>query len=388
VGALSALLRAQGNLAISLLGTALVAVVFQPLRGRLQRGVNRLIYGERDDPYAVLSRLGRRLEVTLAPDAVLPTIAQTVREALKLPYAAIALTRDDTFVVAAASGALVDAALHLPLIYQHETVGELVIAARSRGEAFNATDRRLLDDLVRQAGIAVHAVRLTTDLQRSRERLVTTREEERRRLRRDLHDGLGPRLGAQMLRIGAARQLLAGDPKGTDALLAALETDVEAALADIRRLVYDLRPPTLDELGLIGAIRESAMQYGLQQATMDGAPDVGAPRVMVEAPEQLPPLSAAVEVAAYRIMQEALTNVVRHADAHWCVICLALDEARGTLRITVTDDGVGIPATHRAGVGLTSMRERATELGGIFAVETPPTGGTRVSAHLPLPPPG
>ena len=154
-------------------------------------------------------------------------------------------------------------------------MGELVLAARSRGEAFSATDRRLLDDLARQAGIAVHAVRLTADLQRSRERLVTTREEERRRLRRDLHDGLGPRLGAQMLRIGAARQLLARDPKGTDDLLAALETDVAAALADIRRLVYDLRPPTLDELGLVGAIRESAMQYGSQQATMDGAPDAG-----------------------------------------------------------------------------------------------------------------
>jgi len=166
-------------------------VLVQPLRQRLQRGVNRLLYGERDEPYAVLSRLGRRLEGTLAPDAVLPAIVETVAGALKLPYAAIALREGECLAVVAAFGQPVGDPLRLPLVYRHEAVGELLLAPRAPGEPFSPADRRLLDDLARQAGVAAHAVRLTADLQRSRERLVTLREEERRRLRRDPHDGLG-----------------------------------------------------------------------------------------------------------------------------------------------------------------------------------------------------
>lgn len=372
-----ALLNARGNLALALLGTASVAVLFQPLRERLQRGVNRLMYGERDDPYAVLSRLGQRLEATLAPDAVLAAIVQTVREALKLPYAAIALEENGALVVAATSGTPSEMTLRLPLLYQHEVVGELSVAARSRGETFGPTDRRLLDDLARQAGVAAHAVRLTADLRRSRERLVSAREEERRRLRRDLHDGLGPQLGAQMLKVGAARYLIVADPTAAAALLDGLEMDLQTSLADIRRLVYDLRPPTLDELGLVGAIREAVVPYRNQGAN--------ALAVTIDAAERLPPLSAAVEVAAYRIAQEAVTNVARHADARACTIALALDDATRTLVVTITDDGVGIPAARHVGVGLNSMLERATELGGTFVVETPSAGGTRVVARLPLP---
>lgn len=380
-----ALLNARGNPALALLGTASVAALFQPLRERLQRGVNRLMYGERDDPYAVLSRLGQRLETTLAPDAVLDTVVETVRDALKLPFAAIALRKDDILIVAATAGTPTETVLRLPLLYQHEEVGELSVAPRARGEPFGPMDRRLLDDLARQAGIAAHAVRLTADLRHSRERLVTAREEERRRLRRDLHDGLGPRLGAQILKIGAARQLLARDVIATDVLLAEMENDVGAALADIRRLVYNLRPPTLDELGLAAAIRESAVQYRIGNAT-GTEPDRGGLQIAVDISDPLPPLSAAVEVAAYRIVQEALMNVVRHANARRCAIRLAVDDATRTLAVTITDDGVGLPPTRRAGVGLTSMRERATELGGIFAVGLAPTGGTCVTARLPLPP--
>ena len=376
VGALGAVLHARGSLALSLLATALVAVLFQPLRGRLQRAVNRAMYGERDDPYAVLSRLGQRLEATIAPDAVLATIVQTVREALKIPYAAIALHEDGALAIAATSGLPSEIALRLPLVYQHETAGELAVAARARGEAFAPTDRRLLEDLARQAGVAAHTVRLTADLRRSRERLVTAREEERRRLRRDLHDGLGPALGAQMLKVGAARQLVAEDPRAAEMVLAGLETDVQDALADIRRLVYGLRPPTLDELGLIGAIREAVTPYRSQHE--------GGLRIAIATPECLPPLPAAVEVAAYRIVHEALTNVARHANAHTCTIALALDDATRSLMVTIADDGVGIPASRHAGVGLTSMRERATELGGTFAIETPAAGGTRLVARLPL----
>jgi signal transduction histidine kinase len=234
--------------------------------------------------------------------------------------------------------------------------------------------------LTRQAGVAIHAVRLTNELQRSRERLVATREEERRRIRRDLHDGLGPALSSAMLKLGAARRLLPFDSPADD-LIVEVRNDMRATVADVRRLVYDLRPPALDQLGLVLAIRDYAEQCGNPNETGGE----GGLRVTVEAPEQLPPLPAAVEVAAYNIAREALTNAARHAQARTCHVRLALEDApeRSELRLEIADDGVGLPAGHRVGVGLSSMRERAEELGGTCIIESPPEGGTRVLARLP-----
>jgi signal transduction histidine kinase len=371
VGGLGALLQGRGNLLISLLAAGMVAVLFAPLKERLQRDVNRLMYGERDDPYKVLSRLGERLEGTLVPEAVLPTVVRTVREALKLPYVAIALREGGGSVIAAESGTSTNQPLRLPLVHQGETVGELLLAPRAPGEGLAPTDRRLLDDLARQAGVAVHAVRLTNDLQRSRERLVTARE-ERRRLRRDLHDGLGPSLGSLPLKLDVAGDLVDRDPATARALIRGLKEQAQSAVTDIRRLVYALRPPALDDLGLIGAIGESAAQYA-----QNGL------RVSVEAPQELPPLPAAVEVAAYRIAQEAMTNVVRHAAARQCSVSLALDEEAGGLHLEIRDDGRGLSSERGRGVGIASMRERAEELGGSCVVESPPEGGARVRATLP-----
>ncbi len=364
--------RRQDNWLVSLLAVGIIAVLFQPLRERLQRGVNRLMYGERDDPYAVLSRLSRRLEATLAPDAVLSTVVETIAQALKLPYVAMALKQDDEFAVAAVSGRPVGGELfRLPLVYQGETVGELHLAPRGRGEVFTPADRRLLEDLARQAEVAVHAVRLTTDLQRARERLVTAREEERRRLRRDLHDGLGPQLASQTLVLDAVGRLLERDPRAAAALLQDLRAQSQSSIAGIRRLVYNLRPPALDDLGLIAALRELAEQCAHAET-----------RIAIDAPDALPPLPAAVEVACYRIVQEALTNMVRHARARACTVRLEVADA---LSVEVADDGRGLPADLRPGVGLRSMRERAEELGGSCVVEPAPGGGTRVRALLPLP---
>lgn len=371
VGYLGALFHADGNLLISLVAAGLVAVLFAPLRDRLQRGVNRLMYGERDDPYAVISRLGERLEATLAPEAALQTIVDTVAQALKLPYAAITLKQGGEFVRAAEHGMPPQEPVVIPLTYQGEPVGQLILAPRSPGETFFSSDKRLLEDLARQAGVAVHAVRLTAELQHSREQLVTAREEERRRLRRDLHDGLGPRLAAQTLKAGSARSLYPRDSAAADALLSDLETDMEAAIAEVRRLVYDLRPPALDELGLVGAVREVAIQY-----------ESGGLRISVKAPERLPPLPAAVEVAAYRIATEALTNVVRHAHGKDCVVRLSLEDG---MVLEVIDDGVGVPPHRSPSIGLTSMRERVEELGGSLAVVSGDAGGTVVRARLPLP---
>jgi signal transduction histidine kinase len=377
VGYLGAVFRVERNLLVSLAATGIVAVIFAPLRERLQRGVNRLMYGERDDPYAVISRLGQRLESTLAPNAVLPAVAGMVREALRLPYAAIEVERDGGFEPAAVSGEQVADPLRLPLVYGGETVGRLVLGVRPGEKSFSSPDRRLLDDLARQIGVAVHAWRLTdealklsADLQRSRERLVTAREEERRRLRRDLHDGLGPQLASLTMRAEAARDLVGTRPDHAEALLGDLMDGAQEAVADVRRLVYALRPPALDALGLVGALRSHASRQE------------GGLRVEVESPDELPPLPAAVEVAAYRIALEALNNAFRHADARCCAVRLALGD--GALELVVSDDGQGIGAERGAGVGLHSMRERAEELGGTFAVGPGPARGTRVEARLPL----
>jgi signal transduction histidine kinase len=378
VGSLGLLLQTGGSLLISLLGTGFIAVSFQPLRERLQRGVNRVMYGERDDPYAVLGRLSERLEVVAASQSVLPTIVETVAEALKLPYVAIALKDGEQFIVAAEYIRFPKAVSQdhgtmeiLLLVYQLETIGELVLAPRAPGESFSQTDRRLLETIARQAGIAAYNVRLTQDLQHSRERLVTTREEERRRLRRDLHDGLGPVLAAMSFKLDAVHNLADRDASAVKRMSTELKAQMQEALADIRRIAYDLRPPALDELGLVGALKAHIIAHNQAQGL----------QITLEAPENPPSLPAAVEVAAYRIALEAMTNVSRHAGARHCCVRLSLPD---DLCLEVTDDGHGLPMSVQAGVGLTSMRERAEELGGMCIAESLPTGGTGVTARLPL----
>lgn len=374
VGGLSSLFQIRDDLWVSLLVTALVAVLFQPLRERLQQGVNRLMYGQRDEPYAVLSRLSFRLGTILAPDAVLPAIVETTAQALKLPYAAILLGSGETQTLGAefplSSGRWNQEPnlYHLPLNYQAEPLGELVILPRASDEPVNDQDKSLLGELARQAGAAINAVRLTIDLQQAREHLVLALEEERRRLRRDLHDGLGPSLANIAMLTETARDLYAQDPGQADDLLNNAVRQNQMAIEDIRRLVYDLRPPALDELGLAAALQEQVAVFehsGIQ--------------FHFSAPESLPMLPAAVEVAAYRITMEAIHNVVQHSKAGQCLISLALAE---TLEINIRDDGLGVPVSHRAGVGLFSMRERAAELGGICTIASDEKG-TSIQARLP-----
>ena len=361
----------------SLLATGIVAVAFTPLRSRVQRWTNRLMFGQRDDPYAVLSGLGRLLGRSGAPEATLQTLAETVATALKLPGSAIELEDDGAWRTRAAYGTMAQGAdddgLVVPLRHQGQLVGRLLVTPRSPREPLSAPDHRLLEDIAHQAGALAHAVRLTTALQHSREGLVLAREEERRRIRRDLHDGLGPSLASQTFRLDAVLERLRDDPAGAAELLVALKRQNQELVADIRRLVYELRPPALDELGLAGALAAHGGQLDRGgQLTISVEP----------MPDPLPALPAAVEVAAYRITREALTNVVRHAAAARCTATLVSTES--TLSITVTDDGIGIGQSPPPGVGLSSMRERAEELGGTFQIGPSNVTGTRVHATLPV----
>jgi signal transduction histidine kinase len=327
------------------------------------------------------------VEDTFAPDRVLPTMVETIAETLKLPYVAIAVQRGKELQITESYGKPATMPQSYPLAYQGQPIGQLLVARRAPDEAFTPGEERLLQNIARQAGSAVHALQLTADLQRARQQIVTSREEERRRVRRDLHDGLGPSLAAQILKIGSARALLAERPEMTDELLAEMESDIEGTLAEVRRIVYDLRPPALDQLGLAGALR--AYAEAVQSGEMgDTHPHL---IVHVEIPDALPPLPAAVEVAAYHIAREGLTNVVRHARAQHCTLRLEVDGGEdGRLHLSIQDDGLGLPRGERggrgvpAGVGLTSMRERAAELGGTCTIEASPRVGTRLTAVLPL----
>jgi signal transduction histidine kinase len=210
-------------------------------------------------------------------------------------------------------------------------------------------------------------------LSRSREQIVTAREEERRKLRRELHDGLAPTLAGAAIKLDLARQGVREDPAAVEALIDEARAEVRTAIGDIRRMARELRPPTLDALGLEGALREQAA--GLSSQSED------TPVIIVNVPEPLPPLPAAIEVAAYRIAVEALMNVVRHASAQTCEVRLAIDDDE--LNVDVVDDGHGAEGS-TAGVGMRAMRERAAEVGGEVTIETSATGGTRVVARLPV----
>ncbi|MGI8561942.1 MAG: sensor histidine kinase [Candidatus Dormibacter sp.] len=369
VGILGALFQLRGNFLVSVVATGLVAVAFAPLRTRLQRAVDRLMYGERDRPYEVLTAVGSRIGSAQPGDQVLVAVVETVTRVLRPPYAALRLEDDGHTTRTIESGEPVADQLAVTLEHQGERSGAMIFGQRGPRDRFSDPERRLLEDVARQAAAAVQASRLATDLLRSRERLVNAREEERRRLRRDLHDGLGPALGALILKLGSARALIARDPSEADRRLVGLERDAQAILADVRRLVYGLRPPALDDLGLVGAIRQSAAGFSN-----------GALTVVVDAPEDLPALPAAVEVAALRIAQEAIANVARHAGARRCRVGLRVN---GALRLEVADDGVGLEAGSRAGVGLTSIRERVAEIGGSLSIEAKTQQGTRLVAVLP-----
>lgn len=359
---------------LSLVLTAGIALLVQPLRDRLQLMANRVIYGERDRPDVVLARLGGQLEASAAPEVILPRMTRTIVETLKLPHAAVALGDPASARIAAESGVPGGVQVGFPMQYQGERIGELRVTPRTPGEGFSPEERRLLADIARQAAVAAYAVGVTSDLRRAREALVSTREEERRRLRRDLHDGLGAQLAALVMQVGMARKVMATDAVAADRMLDELQDEMRAAIADIRRLIHGLRPPALDEFGLVSALRSRLLAF--QHGQEDGV------SIRLDAREPFPALTAATEVAIFRIVEEAVTNVVKHAQATSVTITLAADQG---VRLGIEDDGVGMQGMRGQGVGLHSMRERTDELGGRLEVHSNATG-TRIDAWFPIAP--
>lgn len=344
------------------------AVTGLPLQQFLQRTINRLLYGQRDDPIAVLNSLGQRLELG-SPETVLETIVETVATTLKLPAAAILPPGEGQPL--ASVGTFELEPVSIPIVHQGVQVGVLAVSPRARDEPLQEQDHDVLRLVARQAAPTVRAVQLNHELRRSRQQIVTGREEERRRIRRDLHDGLGPALASIAMQADTARAVVTEDPETARQLLIAVTQQAEDVVHEVRRLVYELRPPALDELGLVGAIERLARQG--QSATL---------AIHVEA-DALPPMGAAVEVAVYRIVAEALTNVGRHANATCAAVILRLTGSQ--LAVTIEDDGGGLAAPVSQGIGLQSIRDRAGELGGRVSIESSPGKGTTVRLQLPLP---
>ncbi|HSO65392.1 MAG TPA: ATP-binding protein, partial [Ornithinibacter sp.] len=413
VAGAGALLRDSGAAWLPWVAAGVVAAAFLPIRDALQRGVTRLTYGRWSEPAAVLAASGRRLADAADVPALLGSLVDELGQGLGLQRVEIVDARGR---VMAGHGTPGDAEsdVVLPLLAYGVPVGAL----RHSPRRLRATDQHLLEDVARQLGGVVHSAALLDTIREGQERLVQAREEERRRLRRDLHDGLGPSLAALTLQVDTLRNRLAlagqgapvgqGAPAGFDAAgrpsaagtaaggeppaghpaagqapvpgpdleaeLLRLRAGIQSTVHDVRRIVQGLRPPALDEAGLDGALRRLADDV-----------TAGSGLVVHLDLDPADAVPAALEVAAYRVAQEALTNVVRHSGAGHVSVRLAVDVRSVTLE--VCDDGCGPGRGRAGGLGVVNMRQRAEEIGGTLAVEEASDlgRGTRVLLWLPVP---
>ena len=372
VGYLSFLLQTEANLAISLVATGLVAVLFGHLRNGLQRGVNRLMYGQRDEPYQLLTQLGRQLETTINPTSALSLTVETVAQALKLPYVAIVLqSGGETAVFGTAQNEITP----FPLVYAGKPIGELLVGARAPNEPLTSADQRLLTDLARQIGVTAHAHLLNANLEQARLHLVTERGEARRQLGSDLHDGVGHQLVGITRQLERTRTIMPDDSTTAQQQLSDINQQLMSLTKHVRYLAHQLYPPELELLGLVGAIQERAQTtVGFQ--------------VRLDIERYLPALLAEIETAVYYITLEALTNIEKHAQAQTCTIRLRLTKTSqpSRLQLEIIDDGIGLPSNLNGGLGLLSMQARAAEVGGVCAIVNSESVGTAVTVTIPCPP--
>ncbi len=375
------------------LAAGVVAFGFQPIRLAIQSAVNRLMFGQRDDPYAVLSYLGQQIETTLQPVNAMPVMVETIACSLRLPYAAVSLNQDGKQQMAAVWGNEQPNTIQIPLVYANQRIGALIVAERKPGEGFNMADRHLFRDLAPHVASAAHALLLSTDLERSRLEAVTAREEARRRLGGDLHDGVVQRLTGLLRRIEVMENTLKQDPPAAQLRISEIKSEAHAIIDEIRQLAYTLHPSDLELLGLLGALRERITQVNDSSAA--------GLKVEFHTEGSFEALPAAIETAIYYITLEALTNVQRHSEACHCSISLQQTVpdagqfpmfARQMLTLEIMDDGKGLELPSRSltksaepgGLGMITMQARAAEVGGTCQVESRPGQGTRILVRIPL----
>jgi two-component system, NarL family, sensor kinase len=374
VGGISVMLGGEPPVASLFVTTAIIAVLADPVRRRITRASDRLVWGARDDPLEVVRGVVEQVGAD-SGDELLPALAASLQRDLRLDFVAIDVSDPNT-----PDGWRREAELGPETTYmrtveldQHgEVVGRLVVGWEY-GPLLRGRDEHVLTELVGPLGLAVGWVRLAADLRRSSVAVVSAREEERRRLRRDLHDGLGPALyGVSMGLRTALRQIERSD--GDDALLPSrqllerLADEVDSMSSEVKRIVRALVPTALDQLGLVGALTQFARTFDDEIEI-----DVSLPTDRIELP-------AAVEIATYRIVTEAMTNVLRHARAARCWLSITTGEM---VDIDIRDDGVGLNGHLHDGVGLQAIKERAEELGGSFEVRPNQPHGTHIHACLP-----
>ena len=379
------------NLALSIIATAIVAVAFQPVRERLQKVANRLVYGKRATPYEVLSQFSERVAESYAADDVLPRMARVLADGTGAARADVWLRAGDMIRQSAswpensdptAPARITDGGLPsipgadrtVEVRHRGELLGALTVTKRP-GESLTPVEEKLLADLAGQAGLVLKNVGLTTellarleDLRASRQRLVAAQDEERRRLERNLHDGAQQNLVALKVKLGLAEIFAEKDPARAKATLAELKADTDEALETLRDLARGIYPPLLADKGLAVAL-ESQARKATVPVTVDG--------------DGVGRYSQDVEAAVYFSVLEALQNVQKYAGASNAVVRLR-EEASG-LRFEVEDDGAGFdPASTRKGSGLTNMADRLDALGGSIDLVSAPGRGTRVTGHVPV----
>jgi signal transduction histidine kinase len=348
-----------------LVGAAGVAVAVQPLRLSLHRRVHRLVHGAAASPEQVVRRLGNHLSVEGSADTLLRGLAVDVGTAMRLESVTLRTPGADDVVWGMPSGT----PTVVPLRHRGDEVGAMEVTLPG-GESLGADGERTLGDLANVVATAVAVTRAAREVDDARQRLARARLEERRVIRREIHDGLGPSLAGLRLGLRGARNLLETDPAAAAELLGTLQDELDQRVDDVRTLSHSLLPPVLDELGLSAALHELAARWAEDGLTV---------RLHLDAEEVTDPQLAA---AAYGIVGEALVNVSRHSGARECTV--RTDSSSGSLLVTVTDPGRGIGEDVRAGVGSRAMRERAEEQGGHFDIRSAPGTGTVVEAVLPL----
>jgi signal transduction histidine kinase len=373
VAGLGRLVGGSGPTWLLVAATGAIALAIEPARQRIRQLVDRLVFGSRDDPMAVVQRIVDHVGGSDTDDDLLPALVRSLEQGLRFDAIAIELALPSGGWERAASvGGETKHRHEVVLRHRDEVVGRLVVGW-DEAPLMRARDRQLLAQLAGPLSLAVSWVRLAADLRRSSLAVVSAREEERRRLRRDLHDGVGPTLTGVSLGLRTSlrqldRTVVDGSRRPSRALLTRLADEVDGAVQEIKRIVRDLRPTALDQLGLIGAVAEFTRKLD---------DDLEIHLSLPSAPGLLP---AAVEVTAYRIVTEALTNVVRHAHAERCWLSIETDDR---VQIDVIDDGIGIDLGGPPGVGLTAMRERAAALGGAVRFIPDLACGTHLRVQLP-----